>query len=229
MVELLFTTSTIWTVPKDWTNQNIIEVYGGGGGCTSWFSVGGVIRTTRPGYSGGYNYVYNTSQLRPGDRVSIAVGIGGSGGIGSGQLLRTFVTNTGLFVNYFANYNFVGQYGGSSDITNLDRGVGTIISASRGGPGVVRWTNQINQAPFIINEYYPALEQTMPGRPNSGPAGVESNWIRYTPILDGLITKRPEAGLSGFGGRTVNQSGNAGIVAISYISSTTHSPCVWIS
>ena len=227
MVELLFTTSTIWTVPKDWTNQNIIELYGGGGGCTSWFSVGGVVRTTRPGYSGGYNYVYNTSQLSPGDQVSIAVGIGGSGGIGSGQLLRNLVTNTGLFINYFANYNFVGGYGGTSAVTKL--GPSTVLSASGGGPGVVRWTNQINRQPFIINEYYPALEQTMPGRPNPGPSGVESNWIRYTPILDGLITKSTAAGLSGFGGRTVNQAGQPGVVAISYISSTTHSPCVWIS
>jgi len=227
MIELLFTTSTTWTVPKDWTNQNIIELYGGGGGCTSWFSVGGGVRTTRPGYSGGYNYVYNTSQLSPGDQVSIAVGIGGSGGIGSGQLLRTFVTNTGLFINYFANYNFVGQYGGTSAVTKL--GVSTVLSASGGGPGVVRWTNQINQPPFIINEYYPALEQTMPGRPNPGPSGVQSNWIRYTPISDGLITKSTAAGLSGFGGRTVNEAGQRGVVAISYVSQTTHSPCVWIS
>lgn len=223
MVELLFTTSTTWTVPKDWTNENIIEVYGGGGGCTSWFSNNGAFRNIRPGYAGGYNYVFNTSQLRPGDRVSIAVGIGGSGGIGEG-FLRTTILPGFVRYNYFDNFNFVGQYGGSSDITNLDRGVGTIISASRGGPGVAQWTNTVPQPPYTIYQYYPAQPQTMPGQPNPG-----NGHLRYPPISNGLIIKRPEAGVAGRGGSSINQSGFAGIVAISYTSTTTHSPCVWIS
>lgn len=227
MVELLFTTSTIWTVPKDWTNENIIEVYGGGGGCTSWFTGGGAFRNIRPGYAGGYNYAFNTSQLRPGDRVSIAVGSGGSGGIGEGFLRTTIIQ--GYRYNYFDNFNFVGQYGGNSDITNLDRGVGTIISASRGGPGVAEWSNYVSGPPYTIYQYYPAQPQTMPGQPNPGRAGNVNNWIRYTPIFNGLIIKRPEAGMAGLGGASINQSGFAGVVAISYTSTTTHSPCVWIS
>jgi len=220
MVELLFTTGRTWTVPNDWTNQNIIEVYGGGGGCTSWFVNGGAFRITRPGYAGGYNYVFNTNQLRPGDQLTISVGSGGSGGIGEG-FLRTVIIQGNRY-NYFDNFNFVGQYGGNSGIY---RSTGdTIISASRGGPGVARWTNTVSGPPYQIYEDYPEPPQNMPGTPNPGNGSVP-----FPPISNGLVIKSPVAGVAGRGGSSINQGGFAGVVAISYISSTTHSPCVWIS
>jgi hypothetical protein len=234
MVELLFTTSTVWTVPPDWTNENIFEVYAGGGGATGIYYFGNTANFSgsNSGFAGGYNFSYNVSNLNPGDRVEISVGLAGPGGVGTGRLI-TQVSSGGSRFNFFQNFNFVGQAGGNTIVRHPNGS--NVINASGGGPGIVTWTNVANQT--VINQSYPGPNQ--PGAPLrlwvNATSPYVNRYTRYPPISDGLLVKVGNTFAAGGINASVQsdsfvqQAGQPGVVAISYISRTTHSPCVWIS
>jgi hypothetical protein len=233
MVELLFTANTSWTVPPDWTNENIFELYGGGGGATGIYYFGNTsgFSGSNSGFAGGYNFIYNVSTLKPGDVVGIIVGRQGAGGVGTGRLITEVIDNGRTRINRFLNFNFVGRAGTDTRVLgNIING--SEIKATGGGPGVVSYPAFPSG---FIN--YPGPNQ--PGTPLrlwvSGASPYVNRYTRYPPISDGLLVKRDS--IFGAGGinqdvqndRFVQQAGQPGVVAISYISRTTHSPCVWIS
>jgi len=242
MVELFFTTSVIWTVPGDWTNQNIIEIYAGGGGATGPYFVGGSSVLVGPvgnsGFAGGYNFLYNINTLNPGDQVEINVGQAGSGGVGAGELIISRPSpNSAFITRRFRSFNWLGQYGGDTSLRRTNGNI--ILNATGGGPGSVRYvSDSITVAPFTIFATIPGPDQ--PGAPlrlwnNSDGVSSPKRYTRYPPISDGSLVKlATNYGAGGAPSRVVSdtfvqQSGSNGIVAISYVSQTTHSPCVWIS
>jgi len=240
MVELLFTTSVIWTVPKDWTDQNIIELYAGGGGATGPYffgSFGGSTVMGFSGFAGGYNFTRNLSNLIPGDQIEINVGGRGSGGVGAGILIQTRPPNS-LFINRrFQSFDWLGKYGGDTIIRRTNGNI--ILSATGGGPGSVRYvSDSITVSPFTIFATIPGPDR--PGTPlrlwnNSDGVFSTNRYTRYPPISDGsLIKLGTNYGAGGAPSPVVSstfiqQAGQSGVVAISYVSRTTHSPCVWIS
>jgi hypothetical protein len=67
LITLIFTSSTLWTVPLDWSNLNTIQVIGGGQGGGSYYRWSGGSRLNY-GYGGagaGYVSVTNLSVLVP--------------------------------------------------------------------------------------------------------------------------------------------------------------------
>jgi hypothetical protein len=240
MVELFFTTSVIWTVPGDWTNQNIIEIYAGGGGATGPYffgSPGGGTIMGKSGFAGGYNFTRNLTNLIPGDQIEINVGQAGSGGVGAGVLVSTRLPNSTSITRRFQSFNWLGQYGGNTNIRRTNGAL--LLNATGGGPGNVTYvSDSINVSPFTIFSTIPGPDQ--PGAPlrlwnNSDGVSSPKRYTRYPPISDGSLVKLgTNYGAGGAPSSVVNntyvqQSGSNGIVAISYVSRTTHSPCVWIS
>jgi hypothetical protein len=238
MVNVLFTANTIWTVPPDWTNQNVFEAYGGGGGATGQWFDGGSPTAAISGFAGGYNYTYNINTLKPGDQLNIEIGRRGVGGVGTGTLNTVILSGGGRY-KYFTNYNFVGTAGTDSIVT---LGGSRIIQAWGGGPGVVNWSNQISVYPYTVYYNYPGPNQ--PGYPlclwNINTNVYSQRYTPYPPVNDGALVRLGltngvvTAGAGGVDFNTtsstyVQQSGQNGLVGISYISSVTHSPCVWIS
>jgi hypothetical protein len=245
MVELLFTTSVIWTVPGDWTNQNIIEIYAGGGGATGPYffgsPAGGSVLVGpfgNSGLAGGYNFTRNLTNLIPGDQIEINVGQAGSGGVGAGVLITSRPSPNSAFINRrFQSFDWLGQYGGNTSLRRTNGNI--ILNATGGGPGSVTYvSDSITVSPFTIFATIPGPDQ--PGAPlrlwnSSDGVSSPNRYTRYPPISDGALVKLgTNYGAGGapspvISSTFVQQSGSNGIVAISYVSRTTHSPCVWIS
>jgi hypothetical protein len=240
MVELLFTTSVIWTVPGDWTNENIIEIYAGGGGATAPYyfgSPGGGTAMGKSGFAGGYNFTRNVTNLTPGDQIEINVGQAGSGGVGVGLLVITRLPNSTSITRRFQSFNWLGQYGGNTSLRRTNGNI--ILNATGGGPGNVRYVSaSITVEPFTIFATIPGPDQ--PGAPlrlwnSSDSLSSPNRYTRYSPISDGSLVKLGTNYGAGGAPSTVvsntfvQQAGQPGVVAISYVSRTTHSPCVWIS
>jgi len=79
MTQIVFTNLGLqtWTIPTDWSDNNLFEVIGGGAGGVAYVSGGA------GGSGGGYARTNNITGLTPGHTVWIFVGQGGSGTPGS--------------------------------------------------------------------------------------------------------------------------------------------------
>lgn len=216
---LTFTSSILWTVPLDWSNLNTITVIGGGQGGGSYYrwlvNSGGRARLTY-GYGGagaGYVRVTNLSVLVPGQTVSIQVGFGGAGspdagdsGAGPGS-----PGGTSLFGSYLQ------ATGGTTRVQFpfLQPGTGSIVNLSP-----TSYINGVTSTGFTGMRFIAgdAGNGGDSGRPGFGSYGNGGNSQSFDEANPGIGNVRVAA-----------QSGQQGVVVISYTPSGTHQPSVWIS
>lgn len=120
---------TSWRVPNDWNNSNnTIEVIGGGGAGGGGRTAGGNGSTgfgAGGGGGGAYSKIVNL-HLTPGTNVTYAIGVGGTGGIGTG-------TNTGKGGDGGDTY-FNGTGCGASSVC-AKGGTGASRNGAAGGMG----------------------------------------------------------------------------------------------
>ena len=216
---LTFTSSILWTVPLDWSNLNTITVIGGGQGGGSYYrwlvNSGGTARLTY-GYGGagaGYVSVTNLSVLVPGQTVFIQVGFGGAGspdagdsGAGPGS-----PGGTSLFGSYLQ------ATGGTTRVQFpfLQPGTGSIVNLSP-----TSYINGVTSTGFTGMRFIAgdAGNGGDSGRPGFGSYGNGGNSQSFNEANPGIGNVRVAA-----------QSGQQGVVVISYTPSGTHQPSVWIS
>lgn len=85
MIEIILTSSQVWTVPDDWSSVNTIEIIGGGGGGGNAIARDNYptqIRQwrnySRGGAGGGYAKVENVTALQRKQQISVTIGQGGA-------------------------------------------------------------------------------------------------------------------------------------------------------
>lgn len=196
---IIFTSSTVWTVPLDWSNLNSIIVVGAGQGGGSYYRQDGGNRLVYAygGAGGGYSTVQNLNSLVPGQTITVQVGAGGypassgsgPGGSGSDSSFGGYVTATaGRTIGTWPYMAVgVGNYSSGS--------FGTL--AYGGSPGY-------------------GGNAGSPGYGSYGKGGNSQNWYsaNYPYTGAGALTAQP---------------GQNGVILVSYTPSGTHQACVWIS
>ena len=217
LITLIFTSSTLWTVPLDWSNLNTIQVIGGGQGGGSYYRWSGGSRLNY-GYGGagaGYVSVTNLSVLVPGQNVSVQIGAGGAGrpnaqapngggpgNPGGNSLFGSYLQATGGTVGAFFPF--------------LSPGAGSVVNLAESS-----YTNAVTSSGFVGRQFIGGNAGIggSSGRPGFGSYGNGGNSQNFYNTSPNLLGNNGVAA----------QSGASGVVVISYTPSGTHQACVWIS
>jgi hypothetical protein len=201
MPQIVITSSTIWTVPKDWSNENFISLLGGGQGGGPREPISGFFNAFLTGAGGdgaGRATLQNTSDLTAGQQIIINVGSGGAPrtGIYSTSADEGFAGGNTTFGLYFG----AGGGGRQVAVRNI---VGTFVGFFS-VPGDGYRLGSLTSGSFTSTRGTDGGRMGVTGSPNGG-QGQSSSGV-------------PAA-----------QPGGAGSVSITYTAVGTHQPCVWIS